>query len=62
MNENSNLLSDDDRSSTTFFTIGRPDFAKSFEEKKHREFLINFVLSLTKSDDVDIKELLHREL
>ena len=54
-------LSDADRNSTAFFVIGRPDLAKSYEEKKHRELLHKFILSIRNGGDDKIKELLHNE-
>ena len=49
-------------SNCTFFTILRPDMAKSEEEKQHRQYLTNFLLSMRDAAKGDkIKTMLHKE-
>jgi len=46
----------------TIFTVRRPDLAKSDDERKHREQLTNFLLSVRNSNKGDIiKKMLHKE-
>ncbi|XP_078487074.1 uncharacterized protein LOC144745144 [Ciona intestinalis] len=46
----------------TLFTVYRPEFAKTNDEKEHREQLTNFLLSVRDAGKGDcIKEMLHKE-
>ena len=49
--------------SRTFFSILRPDLARSEAEKKHREQLTNFILSMRDASKNDrIKIMLHKKM